>query len=70
MLRFVLRSQGQGSQVSTRCDGMPCRSPLRYRQAGPGLVSVKHVRELIPSTAGKKGFCPAHSNAVLTVGVR
>jgi hypothetical protein len=70
MLRFALHRQGQNSQVSTRCHGMPCRGPMRYCQTVSGLVIAQQVRTLSPSTDRRKGFLPALNDRVSTLGVR
>src|SRR5450631_580844 len=69
VLRFTLHRQGQNSQVSTRCHGMPCRGSLQlpnsaelgYRPTGSNLQ---------PSTDRRNGFLPALNERVSTLGIR
>ena len=66
MLRFALHRQGQYSQVSTRCHGMPCRGCLQlpnsaelgYRPTGGNVQ---------PSTDRQNGFLPALNDRVCTL---
>ena len=59
MLRFALHRQGQNSQVSTRCHGMPCRGSLLVLPNSVGLGYRPTGLNLQPSTDSRKGFLPA-----------
>jgi hypothetical protein len=71
MLRFALHGQGQSSQGSTRCHGMPCRGSL------PVLQPKKHNRfgyrlsdlNVRPSTDRPRGLLPPLNDRVSTRGV-
>jgi len=68
MLRLALHRQGQNSQVSTRCHGMPCR--------GLTLVTAKQCRAWLSPNRPERicfhrqaeGFLPARNDQVSTLG--
>jgi hypothetical protein len=72
MLRFALHRQGQNSQVSTRCHGMPCRGSRNYwsnnRARTTGLGYRPTGSNVQPSTDRRKGFLPALNDRVSTLG--
>jgi hypothetical protein len=64
VLRFALHRQGQNSQVSTRCHGMPCRSSLLVLLNSVGLGYRPTGLNVQPSTDRRKGFLPALNDRV------
>jgi hypothetical protein len=70
MLRFALHGQGQNSQVSTRCHGMPCRGSLRFLQLKAQQVWLSPARaERTTLHRQPEGFLPALNDRVSTLGV-
>src|SRR5664280_1200651 len=70
VLRFALHRQGQNSQVSTRCHGMPCRSSLLVLPSSVGLGYRPTGLNVQPSTDRRKGFLPALNARVSTLVTR
>ena len=68
MLRFALHAQGQNSQVSTRCHGMPCRGSQLVLPNGAGLGYRPTGLNVQPSTDSEKGFLPTLNDRVSTLG--
>jgi hypothetical protein len=54
MLRFALHRQGQNSQVSTRCHGMPCRGLTLVLLHSAGLGYRPTDLNICPSTDRQK----------------
>jgi hypothetical protein len=69
VLRFALHRQGQNSQVSTRCHGMPCRSSPLVLPNSVGLGYPPTGLNAQPSTDRRKGFLPALNDRVSTLEV-
>ena len=68
VLRFALHRQGQNSQVSTRCHGMPCRGSLLVLPNSAELGYRPTDLNVSPSTDRRKGFLPARNDRVSTLG--
>jgi hypothetical protein len=68
VLRFALHRQGQNSQVSTRCHGMPCRGLTLVLPNSAGLGYRPTGLNVSPSTDWRKGFLPALNGQVSTLG--
>ena len=72
MCRFALHRQGQNSHVCTRWHAMACRGSHNFwsnnRARTTGLGYRPTGSNVNPSTDRRKGFLPARSDRVSTVG--
>jgi len=66
--RFALHRQGQNSQASTRCHGMPCRSLTLVVPYSAGLGYRPTDLNVSSSTDRAKGFLPARNDRVCILG--